>query len=63
MSERISIVVPNGTIEKLKLKAEENGYTQSALGRKILLDGLKKTAQLLATISSEDLTFRPNINR
>ena len=45
MSERLSIVVPNGTIERLKLKAEKDGYTQSALGRKILLEGLKKTDQ------------------
>lgn len=51
MSERISIVVPNGTISRLQEKAAKQGHTQSALCRKILLEGIKndseKTRELL----------------
>lgn len=47
MSERISIVVPDGTISRLNDKASKSGHTQSALCRKILLDGLKECEHLL----------------
>lgn len=40
MSERISIVVPDGTREKLKQQAKEQKRTQSNLSRKFILDGL-----------------------
>lgn len=42
MSERISIVVPNGTREKLKIKAAYLGQTQSAFSRKLITDGIKE---------------------
>lgn len=42
MSERITIVVPDGTRNKLKEKAARQGHTPSSLGRKILTDGLKE---------------------
>ncbi len=41
MSERISIVVPDGTRERLKNRAIDNGYSQSAFTRKVILDVLK----------------------
>lgn len=51
MSERISIVVPDGTIKRLQEKADKQGHTQSSLCRKILLEGIKndveKTKELL----------------
>lgn len=42
MSERITIVVPDGTRSRLKKKAEKQGYTQSAYSRKIILEALKQ---------------------
>lgn len=40
MSERISIVVPDGTIERLKRTADYTNRTQSNLARKFILNGL-----------------------
>lgn len=47
MSERISFVVPDGTTEKLKDKAEKQGHSQSALLRKIVADTLKECEHLM----------------
>ena len=46
MSERITIVVPDGTRQRLKDKADKQGHTSSALGRKLLIDGLKTCEHL-----------------
>lgn len=42
MSERITIVVPDGTRARLKKNAYEQAYTQSAYSRKIILEALKQ---------------------
>jgi hypothetical protein len=57
MSERISIVVPDGTIEKLNAEAKRQDRSQSNLARKFILDGLNNSNQFTATIRSEDLKF------
>lgn len=41
MSERISIVVPDGTLQKIKSIATKNEDTQSACLRKIISNGIK----------------------
>jgi hypothetical protein len=63
MSERISIVVPDGTIEKLNAEAKRQDRSQSNLARKFILDGLNNSNQLTATIRSEDLKFLDNRGR
>lgn len=50
MSERITIVVPDGTRNKLKEKAAKQGHTPSSLGRKLLTDGLKECEHEFVTI-------------
>lgn len=67
MSERITLVVPDGTREKLNNRAKVQGHTSSSLGRKILIDGLKSNeienvainsdGILTATVSGKDLQF------
>ena len=42
MSERITIVVPDGTRARLKKNAYAQAYTQSAYSRKIILEALKQ---------------------
>ena len=42
MSERITIVVPDGTRARLKKKANDLGHTQSAYSRKVILEALKQ---------------------
>lgn len=59
MSERITVVVPDGTRKKLKEKAEEQGHTQSALSRKILLDGLKGCDHLFIPVDVNRNEFKP----
>lgn len=49
MSERLHIVVPDGTIEKLDTKAEKMGRSRSNLARKIIVDGLKECDHLWIT--------------
>jgi hypothetical protein len=51
MSERITVVVPDGTRDKLKEKAKEQGHTPSALSRKMLLDGLKGCDHLFHAVN------------
>jgi peroxiredoxin family protein len=41
MSEKISVVLPNGTIDKVKAAAILQDDTQSALLRKFILNGLR----------------------
>lgn len=47
MSERISIVVPDGTRLKLQERSKKNGQTQSSFSRKVLLDALKECEHLM----------------
>lgn len=56
MSERISIVVPDGTRDRLKKEAERQNRSQSNLSRKYILDGLNGN-YLKATVTSEDVEF------
>lgn len=46
MSERISIVVPDGTRTRLKKQADSQKRKQSNLGMKYILDGLSKDENL-----------------
>jgi hypothetical protein len=48
MSKRISIVVPDGIPEMFANRAKSKGYTQSAFGRKIILESLKECEHLFA---------------
>ena len=55
MSERISVVVPDGTIERLKNAATEERRSQSNLTRKFILDGLNGVSVLPVILKGEDL--------
>lgn len=54
MSERITIVVPDGTRRKLTDEAKAQGRSKSNLARKYVLDGLSGTS-LVATVKGSDL--------
>lgn len=55
MSERITIVVPDGTILKLNEEASRQDRSQSNLARKFILDGLNNMGQLKAAVRAEDI--------
>lgn len=47
MSERITIVVPDGTRKKLNDEAKAQGRSKSNLARKYVLDGLSGSSVIL----------------
>ena len=53
MSERISIVVPDGTRERLKRTAEYVKRSQSNLARKYILDGLSFEEPLMYEVDKD----------
>lgn len=53
MSERISIVVPDGTRERLKRTSEYQERSQSNLARKFILDGLSFSEPLMYEIDKD----------
>jgi hypothetical protein len=57
MSERITIVVPDGTRIRLKEKAKNQGHTASAFGRKALLDALKECNHIWGTKGDGKLPY------
>jgi len=60
MSERISIVVPDGTRKRLADEAKKQGRSQSNLSRKFIMDGLSSQCVI---IKGEDVIRGLNINR